>query len=116
MEFSTGFAYKSTRSSPEDFTFDEILSHPVRSQWLEAASQEIESLEAKETWDELPLSTSLSKVLPGTWIFKLKRKPDGTIKKYKARYCVRCDLPMKKRMLPFVGSPLFDSSLCSPYY
>ena len=49
-------------------------------------------MEAKETWDEVPLSTSLSKVLPGRWTFKLKRKPDGTIKKYKARYCVRGDL------------------------
>ena len=31
-------------------------------------------------------------ILPGTWVFRQKRCPDGTIKKYKARYCVRGDL------------------------
>ena len=30
-------------------------------------------------------------VLPGTWYFKCKRKPDWTIRKFKARYCVRGD-------------------------
>ena len=29
--------------------------------------------------------------LPGTWVFKLKRLPDGTPSKFKARYCVRGD-------------------------
>ena len=31
-------------------------------------------------------------VLKGTWAFKLKRFPDGTPHKFKARYCVRGDL------------------------
>ena len=32
------------------------------------------------------------RVLKGTWAFKLKKNPDGTLSKYKARYCVRVDL------------------------
>ena len=30
-------------------------------------------------------------VLPGTWAFKIKRFPDGLIRKLKARFCVRGD-------------------------
>ena len=31
-------------------------------------------------------------ILRGTWAFKLKRLPDGSPSKFKARYCVRVDL------------------------
>ena len=31
-------------------------------------------------------------ILKGTWAFKLKRLPDGSPSKFKARYCVRGDL------------------------
>ena len=30
-------------------------------------------------------------ILPSTWAFKIKRFPDGLIKKFKARFCVRGD-------------------------
>jgi len=32
------------------------------------------------------------KIIPGTWVFRIKRNPDGSFKKYKARYCLRGDL------------------------
>jgi hypothetical protein len=31
-------------------------------------------------------------VLKGTWVFKLKRLPDGSPSRFKARYCARGDL------------------------
>ena len=37
-------------------------------------------------------------VIPGTWYFKYKRKPDWKIRKSKARYCVRGDA--QKRLYP----------------
>ena len=37
-------------------------------------------------------SSATTKILPGTWVFRRKRTPDGEIKTYKARYCVRGDL------------------------
>ena len=37
-------------------------------------------------------------VLPGTWSFKCKRKPDWKVRKFKARYCVRGDI--QKRLYP----------------
>ncbi len=30
-------------------------------------------------------------VLPSTWAFKIKRFPDGSVKKFKARFCARGD-------------------------
>ena len=41
---------------------------------------------------EVPLSDAKTKILPGTWVLKVKHSPDGEIKKYKARYCVCGDL------------------------
>ena len=74
------------------FTYEEILVHPARDEWILAAVNEIKQLESKGTWVEVDASQAMSKIIPGTWTFKLKRRPDGTVKKYKARYCVRGDL------------------------
>jgi hypothetical protein len=30
-------------------------------------------------------------IIPSTWAFKIKRTPEGEIKKFKARFCVRGD-------------------------
>jgi len=60
--------------------------------WLEAAQIEISSLEKNGTWEEVPIDSARSRILPGTWVFKRKRTPDGEVSKYKARYCVRGDL------------------------
>ena len=43
-------------------------------------------------------SVADNNVLPGTRYFKLKRKPDCIIRKFKARYCVRGDI--QKRLSP----------------
>jgi hypothetical protein len=60
--------------------------------WLEAADKEVKALEDKQTWQEVPLSTSTVKVIPGTCVFRRKRAPDGSITKMKARWVLRGDL------------------------
>ena len=60
--------------------------------WKKAAQDEITALEQKNTWVEVPISEAKGVILPGMWVFRRKRTPDGTIKKYKGRYCVRGDL------------------------
>ena len=60
--------------------------------WAEAAAKEIASLEKNGTWIEVDASEAQSRILPGTWVFRRKRTPDGEISKFKARYCVRGDL------------------------
>ena len=57
-------------------------------------SGEIESLEGKRTWDIVPRSTMPPsvKAIPGTWCHRIKRHPDGSLNKFKARWCFRGDL------------------------
>ena len=54
---------------------------------------EIKGILKQKTWiniDRKSVPTN-KPILPGTWAFKLKRLPDGSPLKYKARYCVRGD-------------------------
>ena len=91
-EISTGWVYVAPTTDSDVYTFDQIFNHPAFQKWIEAAKNEVSALEAKNTWVEVDASDAQSRILPGTWHFKIKRRPDGTIKKYKARYCVRGDL------------------------
>jgi hypothetical protein len=43
-----------------------------------------------DCWDYVKRTPDIN-VLPGTWAFKLKRYPDGHVKKFKARFCTRGD-------------------------
>ena len=81
-----------SRSDPDTVTFEQAMLSPNRTEWITAAGLEVSSLEAKGTWEEVPFDSARTKILPGTWVFKIKRGPDGTVRKYNARYCVRGDL------------------------
>ena len=85
-------AYKAATSDPDTLSIDQAMADANVDDWLKAAQKEISSLEAKNTWTEVPMSEAKTKVLPDTWVFRRKRTPDGAIKKFKARYCVRGDL------------------------
>ena len=86
------FGYKASRADPDTLTYDEAIASPERAEWMQAAAEEIAQLEAKDTFEEVPISTATGRILPGTWAFKRKRRPDGTVKKFKGRFCVRGDL------------------------
>jgi hypothetical protein len=42
-----------------------------------------------DCWEYVP--NPGKNVLPSTWAFKIKRYPDGRVKKFKARFCARGD-------------------------
>lgn len=87
------YVYKAARSDPDTLNFDEAMADTENRQaWMDAAAKEISALEEKGTWEEVDISDAKSKVLPGTWVFRVKRSPDGEITKRKARYCCRGDL------------------------
>jgi hypothetical protein len=46
--------------------------------------------EKKNSWEVVERETWMN-VLPSTWAFRCKRFPDGTVRKLKARFCVRGD-------------------------
>jgi Reverse transcriptase (RNA-dependent DNA polymerase) len=87
-------ALKASPTDPDTLSFDEAMAEEPEQvkEWLKAASAEIASLEKNATWSVVDKSEATSKILPGTWVFRRKRTPDGSISKYKARYCVRGDL------------------------
>ena len=83
---------KASLSDPDTLSYDEAMRDADIDKWKVAAHKEIMELEGKGTWEEVPKSQAKTRILPGTWVFKRKRTPDGEILKHKARYCVRGDL------------------------
>jgi hypothetical protein len=81
------------RADPDTLTHDQAMADTEHiSKWRAAAETEIRTLEQMGMWIEVPQTEVTSKILPGTWAYRRKRSPDGEIKKYKARYCIRGDL------------------------
>ena len=107
------FLASNNNKNPDIFSWDEAMRSEFRDEWLEAAQEEILELEAREAWDEVDVSVAENKqILPGTWTFKLKRAPDGTIKRHKARWCCRGDLQRKEDIDESVYAPVaFFSTL-----
>ena len=52
---------------------------------------EIEELEEYNTWTVIKRSDVPpdKQVIPGTWALKIKRFPDGRLRKFKGRFCAR---------------------------
>ena len=77
----------------------EALSGENLEEYFCEMDDEIQSIMRREIWDIVSRkSVADHNVLPGTWYFKCKRKPDWTIRKLKARYCVRGDI--QKQLSP----------------
>ena len=93
------YALKTQIHDPDNPTYMEGLSGENSEEYFKAMDDEIQSLTRRETW-EIVLRKSVAdhNVLPVTWYFKCKRKPYWTIRKFKARYCVRGDI--QKRLSP----------------
>ncbi len=90
-------AYKAAQTDPDTFNWDEAMASPYRKEFLAAADVEIDQLVEKETWFEDLKSNATTKIIPSQWVFRIKRSSDGTtIKKFKARICLRGDLQEDK--------------------
>ena len=91
--FSCLFAGKAkANSDPDTLTWDQAMASPYREEFLEAAQAEINALVEKGTWYEDLKSSATNKIIPSQWVFRIKRTPDGTIKKFKGRIVLRGDL------------------------
>ena len=56
--------------------------------WKEAIKSEIDSIQHNHTWELVDLPPGC-KPLSSKWVFKRKRKLDGSIDKYKARLVIK---------------------------
>jgi hypothetical protein len=85
--------YKASKSDPDTMTLEQALADTVHSdQWVAALEKEIRALEEHEVWEEVPASQAEGDIVPTMFVMKIKRKPDGTLDKFKARITVRGDL------------------------
>ena len=82
------------KSDPDNPTLSEAMNGPHAAEYEKAMIKEIRQLVQIKAWKYVLRSSVPHKhpILKGTWAFKLKRRPDGTPLKFKARYCVRGDL------------------------
>lgn len=88
------YAAKVKKHDPDNPTYMEAMSGNDAQYYIEAMQQEVLALLQQRTWIRIDRRTVPvgQKILKGTWAFKLKRLPDGTPLKYKARYCCRGDM------------------------
>jgi hypothetical protein len=68
----------------------EAMHGPHADEFAAAMEKEVSTLEGMKAWDVVPRQPWMN-ILPSTWAFKVKRLPDGTLRKFKARFCVRGD-------------------------
>ena len=66
----------------------EATTGPNSKGFWDAMDTELATLERKDAWDKVDRTTDMN-VLDSIWAFKIKRFPDGTLRKLKARFCVK---------------------------
>jgi hypothetical protein len=84
-------AAKTAASKEDNPTWWQAMNGPYAEEYWKAAQLEIETLEKIKAWTIVPRTDDITNVLPSTWAFKVKRYPDGTVKKFKGRFCARGD-------------------------
>jgi hypothetical protein len=65
-------------------TWKQLLKSPNKHRWLKAADDEFASLLGMNTWCLVPRPQK-RKIIKSKWVFKIKRRPDRSIQKLKAR-------------------------------
>ena len=77
-------------SSADNPRWHEAMRGPHADGFMKANILEISTLQELKTWTQVPRRSNLN-VLDSTWAFKIKRFPDGLVRKLKSRFCVRGD-------------------------
>jgi hypothetical protein len=69
-------------------TIKSALSSPDSERWRDAAGYEIDKFKSLTVWEPVNPYNGV-KVLGARWVFTIKRLPDGTIDKFRARYVAK---------------------------
>ena len=81
---------KSKASMQDNLNLCEAMNGPFSEEYWKASVKELETLEDMDAWEVVDQTEDMN-VIDSIWAFKLKRYPDGLIKKFKARFCARGD-------------------------
>ena len=81
---------KSAASKEDNPSWKDTMNGDFKVEFWEAALAEIKTLDDMDSWNVIDRTNDMN-VLASIWAFKIKRFPDGLIKKFKARFCARGD-------------------------
>ena len=70
-------------------SYNDIANFDDRLLWYEAVAKEYQSLQKNSTRFIPKAVPANANVIDGTWVFRKKKNADGSILKYKARFCAR---------------------------
>jgi hypothetical protein len=108
-------ALKGKAKDPDLPSTREALTGPHAEKFWTSMNSEIESLQAKSSWEIVERSSMPAgmKAVPGTWVHRVKRLPCGTLSKFKSRWCCRGDLMNIEgpTYSPLVGWPTVRAAL-----
>jgi hypothetical protein len=82
---------KSESSKEDNPNWRQAMNGPFKEEYWKAALKEIETLESMDAWEIVDRDDENMNVIDSIWAFKVKRFPDGMVKKFKARFCARGD-------------------------
>jgi hypothetical protein len=81
---------KKSKYNDDNPSFDMATRGPFQENFWQAMQIELNTLINEfDCWEYVP--NPGKNVLPSTWAFKIKRYPDGRVKKFKAHFCARGD-------------------------
>ena len=88
LTFNNDHVIYNAKADNEVYTFHEILQMPDKQEFVQAMVKELEDHHNRKHWVVVERS-DLGDIKPikTIWSFKRKRRPDGSIIKYKARLC-----------------------------
>ena len=72
----------------EPKSVSEALESEHREEWITAMNEEYASLLHNQTWELVPLPAG-KRVIDTKWVFKVKKKPDGSLDRFKSRLVAR---------------------------
>ena len=81
-------ALQTIANTADNLRWEEAVNGPHAEHFREAMDIEHNTLCDFDSWDVVDHEPDMN-VLSPVWAFKIKRYPDGRVKKYKARFCVR---------------------------
>ena len=77
--------YYALQVESEPVTFEQAIREAV---WRDAIEKELAAIKGNETWELVKVLVG-KKPISVRWVFKIKRKPDGSVAKFKARLVAR---------------------------
>ena len=89
-------------------TLKQALKSSSRENWIEAISEEFESLQEADTWKIVDLPPPGKRIFPSKFVLKIKRNSDRTIERYKARLVLLGHLQQKDIDFFETYSPVVD--------